>query len=99
MHLVLFSFVALVADDDTNAALGMFAGLWVVWSLICIGVLILTLVINWKIAEKAGYPGAYSLLMLIPLVNLIVLILFAFGEWPITAQLRAARGGSIQPNP
>jgi len=99
MHAVFFSFVALFADSDNNAVLGMFAGLWLVWSLICIALIVLSLVVNWKIAEKAGFPGAYSLLMLIPVANLIVVILFAFTEWPVTAQLRAARGGGIQPQP
>ncbi|MCL4794639.1 MAG: hypothetical protein KJZ84_08755 [Bryobacteraceae bacterium] len=42
---------------------------------------------HWKLFERAGYSGALSLLMFIPLVNLIVLVWFAFSEWPA---LRAA---------
>ena len=55
--------------------------------------LVLQIIICWKIASKAGYNGALSLLMFIPLVNFIIILIFAFGEWPIEAQLRAARGG------
>jgi hypothetical protein len=37
----------------------------------------------WKIFSKAGFAGALSLLMVVPLVNLIVLYIVAFSEWKI----------------
>ena len=37
----------------------------------------------WKIFGKAGFPRALSLLMLVPLVNLIVLYVVAFSQWRI----------------
>jgi hypothetical protein len=37
----------------------------------------------WKIFSKAGFPAALSLLIIIPLVNLIVLYVVAFSEWKI----------------
>ncbi|MBC5823687.1 MAG: hypothetical protein GIW99_09365 [Candidatus Eremiobacteraeota bacterium] len=55
-------------------------------------VLVISIIANWKIAQKSGYPGALSLLMLVPLVNLVVFVIFAFGEWPIQRELRTARG-------
>jgi len=36
----------------------------------------------WRIASKAGFPGALSLLMLIPLVNIVLIWVFAFIKWP-----------------
>ena len=36
----------------------------------------------WKIVSKAGYSGAWSLLALIPLLNIIMLWVFAFARWP-----------------
>jgi hypothetical protein len=45
----------------------------------------------WKIFSKAGFPGALSLLMLIPLVNLVAMFYLAFAEWPIHRQLADAR--------
>ncbi len=51
-----------------------------------------TIIIQWKIATKAGFSGPLSLLMLIPMVNLIMLCIFAFGEWPIERALKIARG-------
>ena len=53
--------------------------------------LIFAIVIYWKIFSKAGFSGARSLLMLIPVVNLIIIIMFAFGEWPIHRELNQLR--------
>lgn len=36
----------------------------------------------WKIFSKAGFSGWLSLLMLVPLANLITLWLVAFMDWP-----------------
>jgi hypothetical protein len=44
---------------------------------------------HWRIFQRAGYSGALALLMVLPLVNLIVLLWFAFAEWP-ALQARAA---------
>ena len=57
---------------------GMFGtyGLWfVLWAAFVI-------VPFWKICEKAGYPGALSLLILVPLVNLGFLYFLGFSQWP-----------------
>jgi heme/copper-type cytochrome/quinol oxidase subunit 2 len=61
---------------------------------------IFALVLYWRIFSKAGYSGARSLLMLIPVVNLIIIIMFAFAEWPVQRelkQLRQAAGGGLPP--
>ena len=36
----------------------------------------------WRIISKAGYSGAWALISLIPLVNIIALWIFAFAKWP-----------------
>ena len=36
----------------------------------------------WKIFEKAGFPPALSLLMLIPIANLVAIYFVAFAAWP-----------------
>jgi len=80
-------------DANTSAALAAFASLWLIFVVVFLGFFILHLIINWRIAEKAGYGGAMSLLMLIPLVNYIILLIFAFSEWPIETRLKAMTGG------
>jgi hypothetical protein len=36
----------------------------------------------WRIVSRAGFPGAFSLLALIPMVNILMLWVFAFISWP-----------------
>ena len=43
---------------------------------------ILTIVPFWKICSKAGFPGALSLLMMIPVANIILPFYIAFAKWP-----------------
>ena len=35
-----------------------------------------------RILNKAGYSGWWSLIMLIPIVNIVFLWIFAFSKWP-----------------
>ena len=46
-------------------------------------VAVLVIVPVWKICTKAGYSGWLSLLALVPLVNLVMLYILAFSEWPL----------------
>jgi len=68
-----------------------FAGLMAVWIVIAIAIFIFSIVMYWKIATKAGYNGALSLLLLVPIVNFLMLILFAFSEWPVEQEVRRLR--------
>ena len=36
----------------------------------------------WFIFSKAGFPRWLSLLMAVPIVNVIMLYVFAFSDWP-----------------
>ena len=40
------------------------------------------LIPSWTIVKKAGYNPALSLLVLVPIVNLVALYVFAFSPWP-----------------
>ena len=40
----------------------------------------------WRIFANAGFPGALSLLMLVPVVNLIMIFVLAFADWPALGQ-------------
>jgi len=56
--------------------------------MLIIGILVLIPV--WRICTKAGYSGWLSLLVLIPIANLLLLYFLAFSEWPLERQLSAA---------
>jgi hypothetical protein len=43
---------------------------------------IVKLIPYWRIFKRAGFPPALSLLMLVPLVNLVVLYFLGFARWP-----------------
>src|SRR5438552_17914742 len=71
----------------------------VIFSLVAI---IFAVVIYWRIFSKAGYSGALGILMLIPIVNIVMLCILAFGQWPIYKELnylrqQAARGQQYPP--
>ena len=42
----------------------------------------------WIICTKAGFPGWYSLAILIPLFGLLLLFFLAFAEWPALKEQR-----------
>lgn len=60
-------------------------GLHLVWMLVMAIVVVLPF---WRICAKAGYSGFLSLLILVPLVNLIFLYYLAFSEWPTHRKFR-----------
>jgi len=54
-----------------------------VWHWLIVLIYITAIVVPcWRIVSKAGYAGAWALLVLIPLVNVILLWVFAFSRWP-----------------
>ena len=59
----------------------------IVVGVVYLAMIILFIVAYGKIWSKAGFNGAWSLLMLVPLVNLIAFLYLAFAEWPIHKRL------------
>ncbi len=64
-------------------------GAMFLWALI-IG--IITVVPFWLIFSKAGFPGVLSLLILVPIANVVVLFYLAFAEWPALRERRQPSG-------
>ncbi len=55
-----------------------------IWQLIIIlFIILIPLLIFRPIAKKAGYSGWWALVMVIPLVNLVMIWVFAFAKWPV----------------
>lgn len=73
-----------------------FIGICVLISLV---VLVVSIMIYAKILSKAGYSWAMSLLLLVPLGNLVLLLILAFGNWPILSELQALRHAKMAPPP
>jgi len=51
--------------------------------LFLLGVALLVMVGWWRILSRVEYPGFLSLLLFVPIVNLVVFLLFAYLPWPI----------------
>jgi hypothetical protein len=45
----------------------------------------------WKVFSKAGYPGALSVGMILPVVNVVLLYFLGFSDWPVLKELKALR--------
>lgn len=65
-------------SDPTAAMMGMMGTFGIVWLLF----LVFFIFIWFKIFSKAGFSGWLSLLLIVPLANIILIIWFAFADWP-----------------
>lgn len=45
-----------------------------------------------RIIQKAGFSGWWVLALFVPVLNLVMLIVFAFAEWPVERRARQAVG-------
>ncbi|MFC8190036.1 hypothetical protein ACFUMH_00085 [Cellulomonas sp. NPDC057328] len=84
----------------TGPGYGVDAG-WVEWLATGVGlavvlaVYLVVLVAYVRIIQKAGYSGWWVLVGLVPVLNAVMFLVFAFSTWPVVrenAELRA-RGG------
>jgi hypothetical protein len=53
-------------------------------------VFFLSIVAPWNVVSKAGYQGAWALILFVPLVGIIMACVFTFSNWPVLRELRAA---------
>jgi hypothetical protein len=67
----------LMASTTTGAGVG--AGIVVVIYIVVVAVFIVATV---RILQKAGYSGWWALITIVPLVNVIMFLVFAFSDWP-----------------
>jgi uncharacterized membrane protein YhaH (DUF805 family) len=45
-----------------------------------------------RIVQRAGYSGWWVLIMIVPIVNIVMMFVFAYGKWPVQTK------GSVNPN-
>jgi hypothetical protein len=78
-----------------EAGLGILAGsLAMIAVLVVIGIIVF-IIPYWKIFGKAGYSPAMSLLLFVPIANIIVIYWLAFSDWPALRR----QAGMAQPTP
>lgn len=71
---------------ETTDAPGMAMGFWDVVPILII--VALAVIPYWKLWQRTGHAGAWGLLMLIPLVNIVSLWVLAFKRWPVLGEDR-----------
>ncbi|HWA45996.1 MAG TPA: hypothetical protein VHA10_22465 [Hypericibacter adhaerens] len=54
-----------------------------IWHWVIVLLLLIPAWPAWQIAKRAGLSGAWGLLMIFPVANLIAVWLFAFLSWPV----------------
>jgi hypothetical protein len=74
---------------------GLFAG-GIFGLIIGLVMLVVMLWIWGRIFHKAGFSGWLALLLLIPIVNLVLIIWFAFAEWPLERRAKSLMGSATQ---
>ena len=65
--------------------------------LVALIVTAIKILIYCKVFSKAGYSWALGLLMLVPIANIIMPFVLAFGDWPIQKELRSLRQQQQKP--
>jgi len=61
--------------------------------IVFIAVLALVAMVPWFfIYKKAGFHPAMGCLMFLPIVNLVMMFILAFTEWPIERELQSLKG-------
>jgi hypothetical protein len=67
----------------------------VVWLLVAVVVWLVWLLAAVRIVQKAGYSGWWVLVGLVPVLNAVMVLVFAFSRWPVreeNAELRTRLG-------
>jgi len=65
---------------------------WVIAYIVLVGALFVIYVVAYtNVISRAGYSRWWILIMLVPVVNLIMMLVFCFKEWPVTREVRELR--------
>jgi hypothetical protein len=86
--------LAQASNDSSGAATAALAAFGAAYAIFILVMVAFYVLIAFMIVKKAGYNPWLSLLILVPLVNFIMLIIFAFSEWPVLRALRGAQSGA-----
>lgn len=57
-------------------------GAWAFHGLWMLVIALVVVIPAWRLCQRLGYPGWMGILILVPMVNLILLYVLAFGKWP-----------------
>jgi hypothetical protein len=76
----------------TNLSQGAAIGLFLLGAVVAVVFIVAYI----KIITKAGYSPWWVLILLVPIANVVMLLVFAYKEWPIQRELAALRARANQ---
>ncbi|MFE6968516.1 hypothetical protein [Isoptericola sp. NPDC057653] len=62
-----------------------------------LAIAVLFLVAYIRIIQKAGYSGWWVLVGIVPILNVVMFLVFAFARWPVLRERDALRVGQAYP--
>ncbi len=77
--------------NNSQSVATILTAYFAVIGIIALASIIFSVIIYWRIFSKAGFSGALSLLMFVPIANIVMLCILAFAEWPIYQELNMLR--------
>ena len=83
--------------DQTQ--LHAFQGMLVLMPIFILVILVVAIIPYWMIWKKAGFSPWFSLLILVPVANLIAIYVLAFSEWKVVPASRSITNFSYQNPP
>jgi hypothetical protein len=85
-----------MSTDTTYTVHNLSVGAVVGLSLLGLVIAVIFFVAYIQIIRRAGYSGWWVLVMFVPVLNVVMLLVFAYKEWPIQRELRELRGWASQ---
>lgn len=85
--------------DSSTAAAAHMGALFLILIPIMLIAMVVAIIPYWFIFKKAGFAPLLSLLMMVPLANIIILYVVAFSQWKVVPapQIQAAQPLPPQP--
>lgn len=79
------------AGPTSTDIINLIVGYSIFGLIIAVVSIVFSIIVFWRIFSKAGYSGALGLLMFVPIANIVMLCVLAFGQWPIYQELNQLR--------
>jgi len=65
--------------------------------IVYLAILLIFLIAYIRIIQKAGYSGWWVLVGIVPVLNVVMFLVFAFSRWPVLRERDALRAGQVYP--
>jgi hypothetical protein len=85
-----------IAPESGSDLSGLSTGALVAISVAGFVVAVVFFIAYIQIIRRAGYSGWWILVWFVPILNVVMLLIFAYKEWPIQRELRELRGWADQ---